>query len=248
MESLAMNTILESMRKFWMVLFLLFLAACSGSGADSSSGGSGTAGPLEGCWASTALGTTWCFTGTTSEIRTASNNGIAATQISGLSQMTFTSTSMTYYITRAAVQYSDGTYLYDNATNDGPHTQSYSLNSSGTAFTAGNGTYTKTSGGSTGGGGTTPTPTPTPTTGQIAVWTSRTSTTGGYISVTIDGASAGTITTYFTSTPSCGSSGTVTKTVTSGSHTVYAKDGGTLSWPTTSYSVTAGGCTTVQLQ
>lgn len=88
---------------------------------------------------------------------------------------------------------------------------------------------------------------PTPTTGEIAVWTSRTTTPSGTISVRIDGAAAGTLTTYSKGAPTCGDSGTVTKTLAPGSHSVSAADGA-LSWGPTSVVITAGGCVTYQLQ
>jgi hypothetical protein len=229
------------------------LSACFGGGSGSSvstSGGSttpvtGNAGPLEGCWRSSALVTTWCFTGTTGLITTDSTNGVPGQQITGLVQMTFTSTSMTYYINRAAAT-ANGVYLYDNAINPptGPNVQPYILDSTGTSFTAGNGTYTKI--------GTTttttpiPTPTPAPTTGQIAVYTTRATTQTGSTTVTIDNVTAGSLTTYFTSAPTCGASGTVTKTLSVGSHTLSAADG-TLTWGPTTFSITAGGCVTFAL-
>lgn len=94
--------------------------------------------------------------------------------------------------------------------------------------------------------GTVTTPTPTPTTGQIAVWTSRSTTQTGSISVKIDNVSAGNLTQYYSSTPTCGDSGTVTKTLTTGTHSLSAADG-TLAWAPASFSITAGGCLTFRL-
>ncbi len=91
------------------------------------------------------------------------------------------------------------------------------------------------------GTGATPTPAPTPTTGQIAVYTTRTTTPTGSISVTIDNASAGTLAQFVTGTPTCGSPGTLTKTLTAGSHTLSAASGA-LTWGPSTFTITAGGC------
>lgn len=86
-----------------------------------------------------------------------------------------------------------------------------------------------------------PTPAPTPTTGQIAVYTTRTTTPTGSISVTIDNASAGTLTQFVSGTPTCGSAGTLTQTLAAGSHTLSAASG-TLTWGPSTFTITAGGC------
>ncbi len=90
-----------------------------------------------------------------------------------------------------------------------------------------------TSGGGGGAGGS------TGTTGQVSVWTSHS--TGGYISVSLDGSSAGTLTSYFTSTPTCGASGTITKTLSVGSHSLSASNS-SATWGPSSFSITAGSC------
>lgn len=96
--------------------------------------------------------------------------------------------------------------------------------------------------GSTGGGGST---TPVATTGQIAVWTSRS--TGSSIAVSIDNASVGSLDSYFNSTPTCGNAGTITRTLSAGTHTLSATATGG-SWGPSSFTITAGSCLTYQLQ
>jgi len=122
------------------------------------------------------------------------------------------------------------TYRADTASGQGVKTArgTYVIDSS-----SGTGTGTGT-GGST-------------TTGQVAFWTKKTTTQSGSITVNIDNAYAGGLTQHFTSTPNCGDSGTLTKTLTSGSHSYSAKDG-TLSWGPSSFTITAGGCLTYELR
>lgn len=84
------------------------------------------------------------------------------------------------------------------------------------------------------------------TTGQIAVWSSRSTTKTGSTSVSIDNAYAGGLTTYYTSTPTCGDSGTITKTLSVGTHSLSAVDG-SLSWGPSNFTITPGGCLTFEL-
>lgn len=78
---------------------------------------------LQGCWRSAAKLTTWCFTGTTSEITTEAYAGSAdGKRITGLNRVTLSGSSMTYYIVRAAMT---GPGAYDSAVNKGPYTQAY---------------------------------------------------------------------------------------------------------------------------
>lgn len=83
------------------------------------------------------------------------------------------------------------------------------------------------------------------TTGQVAVWTSRSS--GSSIAVSIDNTAIGSLTSYFSSTPTCGSSGTLTKTLSVGSHLIKATATGG-SWGPSTINITAGGCLMYQLQ
>lgn len=85
------------------------------------------------------------------------------------------------------------------------------------------------------------------TTGQIAVWTSRSTTNSGSTKVTIDGSYAGALTQYYTNAPTCGANGTVTKTLSVGSHTVSAADGST-TWSPSNVTISAGGCLTFELK
>lgn len=102
------------------------------------------------------------------------------------------------------------------------------------------------SGGSTGGTGT-GSGTSGSTTGQIAVFTRR-SNVGSSISVSIDGSSAGTLTSYFmTGTPDCGDAGTVTRTLSAGSHSLSAS-ASSGSWGPTTVRIVAGQCLTFELQ
>jgi hypothetical protein len=84
------------------------------------------------------------------------------------------------------------------------------------------------------------------TTGQIAVWTARSTFQTSSIQVKIDGVAVGGLTQYYTSTPTCGGSGTITKTLAVGAHSLTAVDG-TMTWTSGSFNITAGGCLTYQL-
>ncbi len=108
----------------------------------------------------------------------------------------------------------------------------------GSTSTAGSGGGS--SGGGSGGGSS------GATTGRISVWTSRSSLPQA-ISVSIDGSSVGSLSTYFTSTPSCGDAGTLTRTVSPGVHQVTASAGASMSWGPSSATVTAGGCSMMHL-
>lgn len=102
-------------------------------------------------------------------------------------------------------------------------------------------------GGSTGGTGTGSTGSSGGTTGQIAVFTRR-SNVGSSISVSIDGSAAGTLTSYFvTGTPDCGDAGTVTRTLSAGSHSLSAT-ATSGSWGPTTVRIVAGQCLTFELQ
>lgn len=83
-------------------------------------------------------------------------------------------------------------------------------------------------------------------TGQLTVWTSRTSANGGQINVKIDNAAYGSVTQYYNSVPSCGSNGCVTANLSVGSHSIYATDGA-LEWNGT-INVQKDKCSTFQLQ
>jgi hypothetical protein len=96
-------------------------------------------------------------------------------------------------------------------------------------------------------GGDTNSDTPSSTTGKVAFWTSKSTNQTGGISVTIDNAYAGVLTKYYSSAPTCGDSGTITKTLSVGSHSYTAKDG-SLSWGPASFNISAGGCLTYELQ
>lgn len=119
----------------------------------------------------------------------------------------------------------DGGYCSGNTSSSG---------SNGSGSGSGSGS---SSGGTSSGGSTT---------GQIAVYTRRSSSPAA-ISVTIDGQSVGSLTSYFFSTPNCGDSGTITRTLPVGTHTLSASSGN-LSWGPGSFSITAGGCLTYELQ
>lgn len=86
-------------------------------------------------------------------------------------------------------------------------------------------------------GSTTP-PAPTGPT-QLSFWLDGNA--GAPVSVTVDGAYAGQLTSYFTSTPNCGQNGTLTITTTAGSHTVSASGGGK-TWNATTTNAVSGQC------
>lgn len=81
-----------------------------------------------------------------------------------------------------------------------------------------------------------------PSTGTLSIWTDYTSA----ISLKVDGAPVGNLTTYFASTtPACGQSGTVNVTLPAGTHTVSGISG-SITWNGTA-TVTAGGCSLFKL-
>jgi hypothetical protein len=82
---------------------------------------------------------------------------------------------------------------------------------------------------------------PPPTNGQLSFWTDYQSP----ISINVDGASAGTTNTYFTSAPACGQSGTVTVSLAPGSHSFTAASGSN-TWSGT-VSIASGQCTLYKL-
>jgi hypothetical protein len=84
-------------------------------------------------------------------------------------------------------------------------------------------------------------------TGQVAVWTRRSTWDTSTINVSIDGSSIGSLTTYYTSTPNCGDSGTVTTTLAVGSYSLSASDGPNQSWGPSSITITSGGCLMYEL-
>ena len=84
---------------------------------------------------------------------------------------------------------------------------------------------------------------------QICVWTSlSTFPCSSMIDVYIDDVYYGYLNQYYTSSPSCGNSGTVTVDVTPGSHKFYAKcNSGTTTWGPSYYTVGSGSCFKWQL-
>lgn len=84
------------------------------------------------------------------------------------------------------------------------------------------------------------------TTGRIMVFLGNGALSSA-VTVTIDGATAGTLTSYFSGTPTCGAAGTITRTVSLGGHTVSARNS-EYSWAARTVNVTAGGCTAYELR
>jgi hypothetical protein len=82
----------------------------------------------------------------------------------------------------------------------------------------------------------------TVTTGRLSVWTDY---QGANITVSVDGSTVGTTSAAFTTAPACGQAGTVTVTVSAGSHGVSGVGGGN-NW-SGNVSVDAGGCTLFRL-
>ena len=88
----------------------------------------------------------------------------------------------------------------------------------------------------------------TETTGQLTIYTSVGD--EGSIAVSVDGSSAGTLSSYYTTGgPTCGTSdsGTITRTLSAGSHSVSATSDTGSSWGPTSQSITACECLTLEL-
>jgi hypothetical protein len=82
-----------------------------------------------------------------------------------------------------------------------------------------------------------------PSTGQLMFWTSYSSL--GNITVNIDGNYAGTISGWYSSSPSCGATYGVTKDLSPGSHSFSATNG-SKTW-SGNYTVASGSCLKVQL-
>lgn len=83
----------------------------------------------------------------------------------------------------------------------------------------------------------------TSTTGQLSIWTNH---SAGIGSVYVDGVSVGGLTQSFTTGPACGASGTISKTLAAGTHTVKAT-ASNYSWPASTTTIKAGMCTTYEL-
>lgn len=81
-----------------------------------------------------------------------------------------------------------------------------------------------------------------PATGQISVWSDYSQ----QIAVRLDGTSAGNLTSYFTGTPTCGQNGTLTLTVSAGTHTIGGLSG-SVTWTDAPVTVAAGQCVLYKL-
>ncbi len=80
---------------------------------------------------------------------------------------------------------------------------------------------------------------------QICVWTSLSTfpCSSARIDVYIDDSYKGYLSSYYTSVPDCGYSGTVTVNVSPGSHKFFAKcNSGSTTWGPSYYTVSAGAC------
>ncbi|MFT4681080.1 MAG: hypothetical protein ACI9YU_000917 [Flavobacteriales bacterium] len=65
---------------------------------------------------------------------------------------------------------------------------------------------------------------------------------GNTVSVSIDGSYVGSLSQYWPSgSPDCGGTSAITRTLSVGTHTVYAECG-TNYWPTSTFTITQGGC------
>ena len=88
------------------------------------------------------------------------------------------------------------------------------------------------------------------TTGQLMVYNTNSQPcppgAGSTISVYIDGVYAGGLSSYFTSTPSCGASGAITQTLSIGTHSVSGVCG-SYTWGPGNINVVAGGCSKYEL-
>ena len=242
-------------RVFATLLMICALAACGGASGDSSSGSSSVPAPLSitGYTLSENLdpaqktvhpapGSTGIQFATNIVYQFVNSStilGIGLIQIPTQSWSYTASGNVAYVHLQMSTGVTDDILTFTTPTS-GTFTTSGSL-ISGTTFTYG-GTFSIQSSGTSGSAGTGSTGT-TSTTGQVAFWTSRTT---GNITVSVDGASVGTLTQYYTSMPTCGSSGTITKTLSAGSHTMTASSSG-VSWGPSTFTISAGGCLIYQL-
>ena len=138
-----------------------------------------------------------------------------------------------------------GTYRSVSTLNSGSsgwHTGTFTVSGISGGGSTGGGS---TGGGSTGGGSACS----TNNTGEITIYTTKS--TGGATSVKIDGASVGSLTSYFPSgAPTCGvssSSGAITKTLTAGSHSIFAEDD-EATWGPSNVTISQCGCLTYTLR
>lgn len=260
MKVIARGSILQSLNIFVAVLCAMLLSACGGGGSsDSSSGSSSVGAPTSLIGQKVVMNVT-----SSGYVPGSPGSTINITQPGGSITYTLVDTStilgegvlriptlsfsyvlngnvgtlsmnMTYGTTT-------DTYTFTSPTG-GTWRQTGSLTSGTTFYFNGNFTISSsggTTGGSTGGTGGS-------STGQIAVWTALSTFQTSSIQVTIDNVTSGSLTQYYTSTPTCGDSGTITKTLAPGTHTISAVDG-TKTWGPGSFTITAGSCQTYQLQ
>ncbi|OFY99550.1 MAG: hypothetical protein A2491_07065 [Bacteroidetes bacterium RIFOXYC12_FULL_35_7] len=85
---------------------------------------------------------------------------------------------------------------------------------------------------------------------QICAWTSSSTfpCSSARIDIYIDDVYKGYLSSYYTSTPSCGASGTVTVNTTAGSHKFFARcNSGSTTWGPSYYTVSSGSCFKWQL-
>ena len=216
----------------WFVTLLLVagLAACGGGGG-SGGGGGGSTTPTTGTWTfSNTSGTTvwnlymWNSSqGTTKPTNAADQLGTSTLASGSSFNITSVPCGNTWYF---QANNQAGTLIWTNT-----GTGASSIPCGGTLTTTLQGAAT----------------------GKLTITrTAPTTTTGGNVSLSIDGVSVYTFTGYYTSTvPSCGTTPNTialyTATVAAGSHTVSAT-APSVFWPATTYNVTAGGCTAVNLQ
>jgi|688.fasta_scaffold458962_1 hypothetical protein len=250
-----MHSILSIVKHAFLLFVTAVLVACGGDeGSSTPSSGNSVVGAPSSIIGKTVVQTVTRNDGSANVIgvgKQITYSFVNANTILGAGLVTLPTTSWRYSLNgndaTVDLTYSVG-YANDVWTFTSPNGGTYRSNTGLITGTKGwhEGTFTVSnySGSGSGSGSETGAGTGTSSTGQIAVWSSDPK--GGNISVSIDGSFAGTLTQYFTSTPTCGANGTVTKTLSAGSHTLSATATGG-SWGPTTFNITAGGCLTFQL-
>ncbi|MHC2990237.1 hypothetical protein OB13_01025 [Pontibacter sp. HJ8] len=215
----------------------------SGSGSGTGSGsGSGT-GSGSGSGSSTQTGIYWSRN---------DGNGTAYLYLSGtvakacangketLGNFNASEPSMTFNIEGTVLKFPlkfDGNSLLVGVPSQGVNTHNATYYAKSSVYTC--------SGGSSGGGGSGG-GTGTTSNGQVLFWTASKTLGGSYINVYVEGAYVGQITSYYSTGPSCGASGSASVTKAPGTYQFTAAGEDGTKWSGT-VTVTANGCYKMQL-
>ncbi len=213
--------------------------SATGPGDPTNTGTTTSQAPTYVTWTGNANGTVILdYAQTQFAVRVADNTVVDLAVNTSLTGLTVTSSGALY---QQGVPV--GSAVLTNGTN-GSKVMQFTYNYGGQNGVAlivlANGAYTVTCGNCQA-----PPPPATTTVGQISFWTNAV--IPGGIALTMDGGSIGQLTQYFpTGTPTCGQAGTLTVSLSAGSHT-FTGASQSLRWGPTSINVVAGQCELQQL-